>query len=353
MLEVAVRGLPSMFLPRERSFAFTARRQVSGEVRPEGESLRYSAIVTLGAALLPESYQRPIFGGATAREHCEALLSQVDVTEDVGAAALVTWAAAELGHTDVERAGRRLLQLLAKEGPGCRTVEAAWSLSALLGVRANGSFAAAATQLRNRLLDAVDSEASIFPHRMESSRGLRAHIACFADQVYPIQALSRQHAALGDLDALAAADRCAARICALMGEAGQWWWHYDSRKGGVIEGYPVYSIHQDAMAPMCLFELTAAGGANRDEAIARGLRWLERPPEVEGSLIDENRNVIWRKVARRDRAKLVRALRGFASLGQSRSRLDFLERWFPPTAIDYECRPYHFGWMLYAWLLPH
>jgi len=64
MLEVAVRGLPSMFLPRERSFAFTVRRQVSGEVRPEGESLRYSAIVTLGAALLPESYQRPIFGGA-------------------------------------------------------------------------------------------------------------------------------------------------------------------------------------------------------------------------------------------------------------------------------------------------
>jgi len=160
-------------------------------------------------------------------------------------------------------------------------------------------------------------------------------------------------AALGDPDALAAADRCAARICALMGEAGQWWWHYDSRKGDLIEGYPVYSIHQDAMAPMCLFELTAAGGANRDDAIVRGLRWLEHAPEVEGSLIDPDRSVIWRKVARRDPVRLVRALRGFASLGWSRSRLDFLERWFPPTAIDYECRPYHFGWMLYAWLLPH
>jgi hypothetical protein len=341
-----------MFLPREHSFAFTVRRRVSGEVRLEGESLRYSAIVTLGAALLPESCQRSIFGGATAREHCDALLSQVDATEDVGAAALATWAAAELQHTDVERAGRRLLRLLAKAGPRCPTVEAAWSLSALLGARANASFAAAAGQLRDRLLDALGSQASIFPHHMKSGMGLRAHIACFADQVYPIQALSRQHVALGDPDALAAAERCAERICALMGEAGQWWWHYDSRTGAMIEGYPVYSIHQDAMAPMCLFELAAAGGANREAAIARGLRWLEHAPEMEDSLIDAEHSVIWRKLARRDPVKLVRTLRGFASLGRSKSRLEFLERWFPPTSIDYECRPYHFGWMLYAWLSP-
>jgi hypothetical protein len=23
---------------------------------------------------------------------------------------------------------------------------------------------------------------------------------------------------------------------------------------------------------------------------------------------------------------------------------------FPPTTVDYECRPYELGWLMYAWL---
>jgi hypothetical protein len=31
-------------------------------------------------------------------------------------------------------------------------------------------------------------------------------------------------------------------------------------------------------------------------------------------------------------------------------RLAGLDRVFPPGRIDYECRPYELGWLLYAWL---
>ena len=60
-------------------------------------------------------------------------------------------------------------------------------------------------------------------------------------------------------------------ICELQGPDGQWWWHYDTRTGKVVEGYPVYSVHQDSMAPMALLDLEDAGGPQHSEAITRGL----------------------------------------------------------------------------------
>jgi hypothetical protein len=29
-----------------------------------------------------------------------------------------------------------------------------------------------------------------------------------------------------------------------------------------------------------------------------------------------------------------------------------IDRLFPPGTIDYEDRPYHYGWLLYAWAQP-
>jgi hypothetical protein len=191
-----------------------------------------------------------------------------------------------------------------------------------------------------------------FPHALprHSLGQLRAHVGCFADQVYPIQALARHHAVTGDPDSLRAADRCAARIVQLQGPAGQWWWHYDVRTGDVVEGYPVYSVHQHAMAPMALFDLAEAGGTDHSGAISAGLSWLADHPEVSAPLLDAPSGAIWRKVGRREPRKAVRKIRSVTTAASPRLRLGLLDRVFPPTRIDYECRPYELGWLLYAWL---
>ena len=92
----------------------------------------------------------------------------------------------------------------------------------------------------------------------------------------------------------------------MQGDAGQWWWHYDVRTGGVVEDYPVYSVHQHAMAPMVLLDLREAGGVDHVPAIARGLAWLRTHPETRGELLDDRSGVIWRKVGRREPRKAVR-----------------------------------------------
>jgi hypothetical protein len=175
-------------------------------------------------------------------------------------------------------------------------------------------------------------------------------VGSFADQVYPVQALARLHGSADDPEALAAADAVAAAVCRAQGEAGQWWWHYDSRTGSVVEGYPVYSVHQHAMAPMALLDLADAGGQLHLEAICRGLRWLARRPETSEDLVLDDPPVTWRKVARSDRRKMVRGLRAASTRLRPGMRLPLLDRVFRPGTVDHECRPYELGWLLLAWL---
>jgi hypothetical protein len=216
------------------------------------------------------------------------------------------------------------------------TVELAWTLAAL-----SADAQLPATHLRaavaTRLLDAA-AGGGLFPHVAGTrGRGPRAHVGCFADLVYPIHALSRYGRLTGDRRALAAAVRCADRTVAAQGRDGQWWWHYDVRSGAVIEGYPVYAVHQDAMAPLAFFALEEATGLDFAEPLARG-----------GSLIDPAAGLIWRKVARREPGKLSRTLRGAATRLRAGARLPGLDAFFPPGAVDREDRPYHLGWLLHA-----
>lgn len=201
-----------------------------------------------------------------------------------------------------------------------------------------------------RLLTAFEPRSGLFRHSVGGGRTLRGHAACFADVVYPVQALTHTYRVTGDEAAWSAAAQCAARACELQGNAGQWWWHYDVRTGGVLEGYPVYAVHQDAMAPMALFAVAEAGGTDYGSAIQRGLDWLAHSPELGGrTLIDDATGVVWRKVARREPRKLTRTLQAAASALHPALRAPGTNVLFPPVAIDWESRPYHLGWILYAW----
>src|SRR5262249_8157521 len=154
------------------------------------------------------------------------------------------------------------------------------------------------------LMDA-QTKSGLFPHVLPR-RALswsRAHVGCFADQVYPIQALARLAAAEDDFGALEAAERCADAICDLQGTAGQWWWHYDVGARSVVEPYPVYSVHQHAMAPMALMELYEAGGGDRLPETVAGLQWLDRHPESRRPLVSDRHALIWRKIGRREPRK--------------------------------------------------
>src|SRR5690606_8658542 len=84
------------------------------------------------------------------------------------------------------------------------------------------------------------------------------------------------------------------------------------------------------------------------DLVASSLRYAL--PICTGSMVDENENVIWRKAGRRELKKVARGISAATTAiypGFTHPGLDTI---FPPTRLDYECRPYELGWLLYAWL---
>ena len=71
----------------------------------------------------------------------------------------------------------------------------------------------------------------------------------------------------------------------------------------MVEAFPVYSVHQHAMAPMVLLDLLEAGGNDHRAEVAAGLAWLDEHPEVSEELISDEAGLVWRKVGRRSRAR--------------------------------------------------
>jgi hypothetical protein len=351
LLLVARTGLPGM--QRADGTACLARSYSAARVigQPEGCSLRYTAVTVLGARHLDTAGQRAVLAGRTAAGGCDVLVERLSSTNSIGDAALAVWTTAACGHEGLPRALARLDALDA--GPGARrVVDLAWTISALVAARSAVDVERRLDRARSRLLESLVGPQRLFGHLTEPTMAShhRRHVGCFGDQVYPIQALARLHASADDSVALGVAERCAEQICHVQGPAGQWWWHYDNRTGRVVEGYPVYTVHQHALAPMALLDLAEAGGSVHLDAIGRGLAWLVAAPEVSEPLILDRPGLIARKVDRGDPGKVVRGLRALAAGVRPGTRLSRLDRLWPPTVVHRECRPDELGWLLDCWL---
>jgi hypothetical protein len=341
---LALTGLGRMYDAGASRFVFRLRKSPEGIVR-EGLSDRYTAITAIGLARETPEAVRQILGGDSLAAVLERLIARADAIGNLGDLALIAWAGHAAGCA-TDRVWSRILQLDPVNGSH-PTVEVAWTLSAAALDTANGP-AALAGHLAERLQRVYAPDAGLFPHHVgEHAGGQRGHVSCFADLVYPTLALAQFGSARRDAAAIRCAAQCADRMCRNQGPAGQWWWHFDYRTGRVLEGYPVYAVHQTSMAPMALLAAAAAAGTNYDDAIGKGLDWLSSSPELDGrTLIDRGEGLIWRKVARREPAKLSRYVQAAVSRVSPNLRAP---AFFPATAIDFEDRPYHLGWILFAW----
>ena len=272
-VELALAALPRAMGPDGRS-CFTLRRGADGRTLPEGSSPRYASIVALGVGRLPVDAQRAVLHGLTARDVAARAADDLGATVGLGDLALSVWAACETGVDDgLRRAG--LLRGALDADPAPSTVAAAWCLSALVAAGATHDAEHVARRLR-----AAAGPSGLFPHRLDAREApwWRRHVGCFADQVYPVQALARHARASARADSLAVAQACADAIVREQGPDGQWWWHYDVRTGAVVEGWPVYAVHQAGMAPMALMDLGDGGGRTtwaRSPAACAG--WGTRP----------------------------------------------------------------------------
>jgi hypothetical protein len=347
LIQLSVNRLAKMFDKGKGLFCYTVRRTNNGLCN-KGISLRYTIISLLGLHRFEAQGGRfPIDIESTLAR----FLKNVDAIDNLGDIGLLIWLCALVSPDRLEKlfSNPSIRQSLDKypDARQGKTTEIAWFLAGLShSALAQGQSAGDLRDLSIKTLEMLKRNygaKGIFGHTNKSSLAgiLRGRIGCFADQVYPIYALSMFAKAYGNQEALKIAVNCAEAICRVQGPFGQWWWHYDRVTGKVIGRYPVYSVHQDAMAPMALFALSEVTGMNFEAFMYKGLEWITGNNELDFNLMDTSQNVIWRSFYREKYKNYydeVLALIRFSANKRDHNDLKIL----------FECRPYHLGWLLYA-----
>jgi hypothetical protein len=344
---LAANGLPSMFDEKTQLFCYKLKKTDQGMVR-EGISHRYTMMTLMGLKRLEESgVASPIAIGPV----LDKLLENLDWVNNIGDLGVLLWTCAVVMPERIAEVERRLAVANALEKyPGVRegrTMELAWFLTGLSHAEmARPSSPAYVKDLAARtyqILIKNQGDRGTFGHLATSGSFagmIRGRIGSFADQVYPIYAMTRFSQAYGDKAALERALDCTLLICEVQGSLGQWWWHYDSSTGRVAGRLPVFSVHQHAMGPMALLALGEVTQSDFTPWIYKGLQWIRRN-ELALDMEDSAANVVWRSIYRPTPNRILNTALAFVSQrddGESRRGLK----------VTWECRPYELGWLLYA-----
>jgi len=345
--ELAVDGLVSMFDRERQLFCFKLKKTEHGMVR-EGISRRYTMMTLMGLKRLEETgATSPIAIGPV----LEGLLANLDWVDNIGDLGVLLWLCAIVAPQRLAEVERRMdvanALVHSRHARQGHTMELAWFLTGL-------SHAKLACPEKKpdhkepaietyRMLIKNQGEQGIFGHMANNGNFagmIRGRIGSFADQVYPIYAMTKFSQAYGDKTAIERALDCTLTICEAQGSLGQWWWHYDSSTGRVAGRLPVFSVHQHAMGPMTLLALGEVTQSDFTPWIYRGLQWIRRN-ELALDMEDASANVVWRSIYRSTPRRMLHT--AMALLGQ---REDEESR--RGLKVMWECRPYELGWLLYA-----
>lgn len=340
LLDFADRVLPTL---RLRNGLYCFDRQY-GEPELRGESVRYSIMVLLGMTRRAES-------GATTTVDLDELHRRIHDRRSelgVGDLGLLLWADVRLQSpraaytlADLERRSADADGLDRLEG-----MEAAWFVlgaaeALAAGLDARGVADRAIGHLRMRQA----ARSPLFRHL--AARRPRAVLPNFATQIYSLLALAEL--ARHGLDSRAEADakRLADLLVELRGDDAGWPWLFHAEKATVIERYEIYSVHQDAMAPMGFFALAeVCGDPAYAQVAAEGVAWCYGANEIGAEFYDPEVLFAHRSVRRRGAAgrAVLAANTAVGSVLGSAPRVDV-----GPVELNSTCRPYHLGWILEAW----
>jgi hypothetical protein len=369
LVQLALDGLPKMFLPDESAFCEIAQADSRHNLILSGLSLRYTAMSLIGLTM-QESLGRPTdlpLDKITAR-----LVAWCTEEIAVGEVGLLIWALALRNDPRIDQVARILVDqtaTLLDEKFSFSSMSLGWLLTGLsVAVQKQlgpPQLSQIAERAYNKLMKNRSKETGLFSLATPLLRKnifigrLNAKLGSFASQVYPVIGLSYYSIAQKCPEALDIAQRNVDQLCRLQGAQGQWWWLYRVKDAEPAVKYPVYSVHQDAMGPMFLLAARLAGaeGEKQLSAVEKSLRWFQERNELASeALIDREKSVVWRAIQRDapertggfglgvfERLRMHRT----AWLGGSDTRE------FTKGYVCRQCRPYHLGWILYAAALAH
>jgi len=345
--KLALKSLPRFFDKNQFLFYFKAIKK-NNQIIKEGSSIRYTLISLLGLVKASVDNIQSI----EIKHIIHNQIQNRNQIASIGDLGLLLWlcSIAEIDKTKTINALETLLLRLkkSKEYINGHTMEMAWCLIGICyfrkrEIKTDYDIKLLSTEIYTKILNNYKFK-GIFGHLSSNNfKGIiRGRIGSFADQVYPIYALSLYSETFSIEEPLIIALECGERICNAQGQQGQWWWHYNSLSGKTVGRYPVYSVHQDAMAPMGLMKLQEVSGKGFASYIDKGLEYIIGFNELDKSMIDFENSLIWRCIKKNKTHAIFEEFKKILSIEEEtivkRNDLILLE----------ECWSYHLGWILYV-----
>ncbi len=175
----------------------------------------------------------------------------------------------------------------------------------------------------------------------------RADLVSFGSTVYYLRALREYAAVFDDELALSRFERGVRAALGFQGALGEWPWMISVSRAVALDVYPVYSVHQLAMAMLFLLPALDDGIDGAADAIRGSYRWVLGENERGVVFAERDPFIVYRSLERDEalpklrrfaRASVRSVLRRPAPVGAART-----------TRINPEWRSYEGGWLLYAW----
>ena len=346
LIDISITSLNEMYLPEKYLFA-TKKRLQHDKIIIEGESLRYSLINLIG---LYKADSHGIKITLDLENILKHHINNSDKVKGIGEIGLLLWASALISPEQtlsiLPKINFHNILKQFKDSKDNYTTELSWFLiGLLLASTFNIKFKELINDLPIKVYQKLRTNyggKGIFRHTGKKSfKGfLGGHIGSFADQVYPIYAFSLYSQQMKNEEALLIANECAQKICEHQGEHGEWMWHYNANSGKVSGIYPIFSVHQDSMAPLALYAIQKASNTDFEKYIFKGLDWLEYENHLGINLVNRNFQSVWRSISPSNyhrKSKLLLNLLGLKTY-----------KHFGNIDVLYESWSCHFGWILYA-----
>src|ERR1700683_1460735 len=229
LVALATRGLVPMFNEQKQMFCYSLKKTEQGMVQ-EGLSPRYTMMTLMGLQRLEEA------GGGSPidiKAVLQTLLANLDWITDIGDLGVLLWTCALIAPDRLAEVEDRIeIETALRLYPSAKqrvTMELAWFLTGLsnwaitcpnkLPRLRNLAFDTFALLKKNR------GEQGFFGHlaRSGSVKGVaRGRIGSFADQVYPVYAMTRFSQAYQEESALQMALQCGRGLCGAQGRVEKW-----------------------------------------------------------------------------------------------------------------------------------
>ena len=339
-----LRGLERMYIQSEQVFSasYLVKAGRATNLRHRDQEYRYTMNTLMGIHRVRAAGAEVFFDVESCYRHLAAMVAQQ--SSSVENIAATVWAGRCLG-LEVPAEALSLFRGVLESAARSRKLTAqglAWAIAACAeGTReywdkANG-------------LARVAIERYIHPHSMlvrHLPAGVRGDWASFAASCYMSYAFLRLARQTADSAVRDIGLRIARTLVKLQGPRGQWAWFYHVPSGRVVDYYPVYSVHQHAMAPFFLLEAIDQGYIEFRDPLVRGFRWVLGENELRQSMVDSQHHVIWRSAIRRE--TMSRLTRFGRALGVAYVGLPSGIAGMESLRINTECRSYELGWALWA-----